>query len=83
MADTFAPEQLKVDNFHHSQWPFPFSPIVFLDYIRSRNFSEKNDKPLKNGVEAIQDDVIAYEKNCPRRKPSDSFQDHCGVCTEA
>ena len=40
---------------------------------------------LKNqdGVEVIQDDVIAYEKNCPRRKPSDSFQDHCGVCTEA
>ena len=47
MAETFVLEQLKVDNFHHSQWPFPFSLIAVWDYICSRNISEKNDKPPK------------------------------------
>ena len=47
LADTSVPRQLEVDNFHHSQWPFLFPPIAVRDYLRSRNISEKNDKPSK------------------------------------
>jgi len=47
LADTFAPRKLKVDNLHHSQWPFLFPPLAIPENLCSGNFPEKNDQPSK------------------------------------